>query len=109
MARLVVNVFVNGKGYGPSFGNADDVPVEVVARIGDHCWDEPPERGVEHGSPSSQAGGTGGAPPAPSVPLDLDAVDDLDELRSIAAAAGVDVDKRWHAKRVREEIRKADA
>lgn len=37
----------------------------------------------------------------------LDAIDDVDALRSIAAGLYVDVDTRWKAGRLRSEIRKA--
>lgn len=39
---LVVNVNVDGVVYGPAAGNADQVPAEVAAKIGDHAWQAPP-------------------------------------------------------------------
>jgi hypothetical protein len=38
---------------------------------------------------------------------DIDAVEDVDALRAIAAGLYVDVDTRWKASRLRSEIRKA--
>lgn len=39
MARvLATNVVVDEKWYGPAYGNADSVPDDVAARIGDHAW-----------------------------------------------------------------------
>jgi hypothetical protein len=44
--------------------------------------------------------------PAPSVD-DLDAIDDVDVLRALAASLYLDVDGRWKASRLRAEIRAA--
>ena len=44
-----------------------------------------------------------------AVADDDQAVDEIDFLRSVAEAAGVKVDKRWRADRLREEIANANA
>ena len=43
MATLIKNAWIDGKGYGPGFGNADEVPASVAAKIDADAWDEAPE------------------------------------------------------------------
>lgn len=116
MARLIVNVWAAGQGWGPDYGNADQVPAEVAAELDD---------------PAVWAGGNApeavSAPASPPVSIDagtaaaiVDAADDLtaavllDQLSQVAddkpalaefaAVHGIDVDNRLGANRMRAAI-----
>jgi len=95
MAELVKNVIVNGEWWGPAHGRVDP-PAEVAEQITNPaCWsdDEPTETALDPGPT-----------PDPDPPaIDLDALG-KHELLGLANARGVDVDKRWGEKRLREAI-----
>ena len=63
------------------------------------------QEGVGTASYEIHDGSPGGATEQPAEKPKAD--DDLDELRAEAEAAGVDVDRRWGEKRLRDEISKA--
>lgn len=64
MARsLARNVYVDGKGYGPAFGNADNVPADVAERITNpRAWGGGGESGEP--APTPAAAGEGDSSPA---------------------------------------------
>lgn len=103
--RLLVNVAVDGAWFGPSYGNADQVPSAVAARIDPSLF-----AGAEHvpvdGTPGEATVPPLSAPPAPVAPPDPDpepeverpAVDPrsladltVDQLKAVAADADIDL------------------
>lgn len=64
---LVRNVYVDGKGYGPAFSNADRVPADVAARVTNRrAWGDVGES--HEPAPVRAAASEGAAPPAVARP-----------------------------------------
>ena len=121
MARtLIANVWVNGRGYGPSFG--PDLPPADV-ELPDHVWadggggvDDADDR-VEHVMPDPPAtegerdqSETGAVLRSDGSMVGWGSLDDLDkpQLLELAEARGVEVDRRWGVKRLRATLRDAE-
>jgi hypothetical protein len=51
MRKLATNVVVDEVWYGPDYGNADRVPEDVAARIGDHAWEPDAPAAAEASEP----------------------------------------------------------
>ncbi len=113
MSKLIRNVVIDGRGFGPGYGNADDVPADVAARITNPAAGDTPPKA--HDSDVSAPVAPAEPPPAPTVPepepepqgVPVDILDglDVDDLRSVADDEGVKVDGRWGEDRLRTEIR----
>lgn len=105
MAKLIVNVWSRGQGYGPGFGDRQPPP-DLAARLPGRVWSDDTVTG---------GGGAGGGQASPVDPPPVAADDDgpvddlagLDKaaLLDVAAAEAVDVDRRLGAPRLRERIR----
>lgn len=118
MATLIRNVFVNGQGWGPGHGNADQVPDDVAAQITNPtAWDQTkPEQADKPAaaSPSidpvtASAIVENAGQLAASVLLDLLAQvpQDKPALADFAATHGIEVDNRLGAVKLREAIAEA--
>lgn len=67
MAKVLsCNVVVDEVWYGPAYGNADQVPDDVAAQLGDHVW-EPDAEAPAAPAPDDEApDGDAAGEPAPS-------------------------------------------
>lgn len=117
MSILVRNVNVDGVWWGPAWGNADQVPAEVAARITNpKAWDGGKVPGADPwpGVPSYEEGARAAReaeraqdtllPPAPATDVPHG---DLDALRGHARSLGITVDGRWGRRRLLTEIENA--
>ena len=113
MSKLIANVWVGDRGYGPGYGNADGVPADVAAEIDDpSVWEngEAPAGAVQpkaapvpvpaEKTPSNESGGTIDV-------AELDALDDKDAVLEFARAHGIEVDGRKSVANLRTDIAKA--
>ncbi|MBP7632215.1 MAG: hypothetical protein KA758_17305 [Acidimicrobiales bacterium] len=88
MAMLVKNVWVEGRYYGPSYGNSDRLPERYWDKVPDDAW-YPCPPGTDETDP-------------PVVEVQRY------EVLAHAEALGLDVDRRWSTKRLLAAIAKAE-
>lgn len=89
MPELIVNVQVGGEWWGPAYDRVDP-PAEVAERITNPAvWSDNAEAEGEASEASTD---------------ELDGMR-KDDLLAVAEARGIDVDRRWGAKKIRDAIR----
>lgn len=104
MPTLVKNAWINGKGWGPGFGNADQVPADVAALIDADAWDEAPPAPAPAPIPEVVDGIVTAVPePAPGS-VDNALPTDKPSLLAFAAEHGLDINKRLTYAKLRSQV-----
>lgn len=90
MSKLIANCWVNGKGWGPGYGNAEQVPANVAEQITNPaCWDGAAPI-VGPAKAAHPANGTGEVTDSPPETFSVDPRPVVPNEAQIAEAANAD-------------------